>query len=97
MRMALSSSSMADNPQADRSTKQSGLASRCFRVGINVMPPARNLPSSADAMIAAASSMSLALTYFVEYMDRLLIRLLWFAQIESPAKPFAVLLALLCR
>ncbi len=61
------------------------------------MPPARNLPSSADAMIVAASSMSLALTYFVEYMDRLLIRLLWFAQIESPAKPFAVLLALLCR
>ena len=33
---------------------------------------------------------------FVEYMNRLLIRLLWFAQIESPAKPFAVLLALLC-
>ena len=37
-----------------RSTTSVGAASRCFRVGMSVMPPARNTPSSAPERNSAA-------------------------------------------
>src|SRR3546814_894086 len=39
-----------------RSTRSEGLARRCFRVGMRVMPPAMNLPSLAPASALTASS-----------------------------------------
>src|SRR5512132_2196476 len=53
----------------ERSIRQVGLARRCFIVGISVMPPARNLPSSTARSALTASAPEVGRRYAKSCMD----------------------------
>src|SRR5512132_1751090 len=53
----------------ERSIRQVGLARRCLIVGISVMPPARNLPSSTARSALTASATEVGRRYAKSCMD----------------------------